>query len=396
MAINFGGVIRGIDEEWTRQITRREKREDKELDRVASLEDARTLADYRVKLGTDESNRTERKRLEKWGTDTAGALQALGVDPQYVKGIVALGEGGGNQYKTMIESVLTKNPKANVNMYLKSFGLDNYKGVIEAVDGTNKYIDSNKKTTNVTEIESLAEASFAKVPEIYGGSTEWYSASQQYLSQAIAEGNADDIAKYTKQSELALKAIRAAEMSKDLDTGNKWKPANIISIIKTQNQIAYSNLEIDTDAVTGAVQNIEGREGLVAIAQADAVTGLKQFNASFKKPDAQLAAQIDVQVDRVKNSLNDWANKVSNLTMSGADMEMTAGVSFKKPEILLSEGTSKASQYKRGDVVPMKDKDGVVKLYVFVGSGSWLGRSGKVKVDGKMVDSSFPFYEVGN
>jgi len=89
MAINFGGVIRGIDEEWTRQITRREKREDKELDRVASLEDARTLADYRVKLGTDESNRTERKRLEKWGTDTAGTLKAMGATDAQIKAIVA-------------------------------------------------------------------------------------------------------------------------------------------------------------------------------------------------------------------------------------------------------------------------------------------------------------------
>jgi len=394
MGINLGGVIAGIDQEWTRQIERREDREDKKIARAGAVEDAKTLADYRAELSVKETNRAERKRLEKWGTDTGGALQALGVEPQYIKGIIALGEGGGNQFKTMIESVLTKDPKADVNMYLQNFGVDNYKGVTEAIDGTTKYTESNKN--NVTSMETLAEASFAKVPEIYGKSTEWYAASQQYLAQAISEGDADDIEKYTKQSELALKAIRAAEMAEDLDTGNKWTPSNIISVIKTQNQIAYSNLQIDTDPVTGAVQNIEGKEGLVAIAQADAVTGLKQFNASFKKPDAQLSAQIDVQVDRVKNSLNDWANKINNLTMSGADMEMTAGISFKKPEILLSEGTSKASQYKRGDVIPMKDKNNIVKLYVFVGSGSWLGRSGQVEVDGKMVDSSFPYYEVGS
>ena len=305
----------------------------------------------------------------------------------------------------MIESVLTKNPKADVNMYLQNYGVDNYEGVTDAIDGTTKYTESNKNKFN--EMETLAEASFAKVPEIYGDSTEWYSASQQYLAKAISEGDADDIEKYTKESELALSAIRAAEMAEDLDTGNKWKPSNIISIIKTQNQIAYSNLQIDTDPVTGAVQNIEGKEGLVAIAQADAVTGLLKFNASFKKPDAQLAAQIDVQVDRVKNSLNDWANKINNLTMSGASMEMTAASSFKKPEILMSDAASMVSQYKRGDVIPMKDKDGVVKLYVFVGSGSWLGKKGKAKkeiIDPKtgkvigteMVDSSFPFYKVGN
>ena len=394
MGINLGGVIAGIDQEWTRQIERREDREDKELARAAGVEDAKTLADYRAELSVKETNRAERKRLEKWGTDTGGALQALGVEPQYIKGIIALGEGGGNQFKTMIESVLTKDPKSDVNMYLQNFGVDNYKGVTEAIDGTTKYTESSKN--NVTSMETLAEASFAKVPEIYGDSTEWYSASQQYLAQAISEGDADDIEKYTKQSELALKAIRDAEMAEDLDTGNKWKPSNIISIIKTQNQIAYSNLQIDTDPVTGAVQNIEGKEGLVAIAQADAVTGLLKFNASFKKPDAQLSAQIDVQVDRVKNSLNDWANKINNLTMSGASMEMTAASSFKKPEILLSEGTSKASQYKRGDVVPMKDKNNIVKLYVFVGSGSWLGRSGQVEIKGKIVDSSFPYYEVGS
>ena len=57
MGINLGGVIAGIDQEWTRQIERREDKEDKKVARAGALEDAKTMADYRAKLGVEESNR---------------------------------------------------------------------------------------------------------------------------------------------------------------------------------------------------------------------------------------------------------------------------------------------------------------------------------------------------
>ena len=389
MAINIGGVITGIDDEWTRQITRREKTEDKELDRVASMEDARTLADYRVKLNTDESNRVERKELEKWGTETAGTLKALGVNDTYVKSIIALGKGGGNQYQEMIKAAYAKDPSRNINTLLKGLGVENYNDVAATVttqDNNNVSTTTSLEDTDNNIQNSIYQAAFGTVDEIYTDDSAYYTAMSQQLAQAVRNGNKKDIEKYTQKKADALTIIKELETEKN-GGAKKFTPSDIRAEVALQRTIAFSNIGKATDSITGEIiDKLEGEEGQYAIAAGEAVQGMIAINSSFEKEDPQLTVQINNQKDLVRNSLNDWAIKTNSSEFAG-----TFGLGSAKKEPTTFQGAlENISSYKRSDVVPI-GKD----LYVYVGTGSWLAtdlgineKTGNRKV--------FPFYKVGS
>ena len=389
MAINFGGIVAGIDQEWTRQIERREDREDDALDRAAGVEDAMKLADYRQKLGTDESNRTKRLELEEWGTDTAGELKALGVEDVYVKSIIGLGKGGGNQYRDMIKAAYAKDPSRNINTLFKGLGLDNYKDIVDTVDTQNNNMVST--TTNIENTDNnvqdnIYQASFGTQDKIYTDDSSYYTAMSQQLSQAISSGNKKDIAKYTKKKADALTIIKELETTKN-GGAKKFTPSDIRAEITLQRTIAFSSIGKATDSTTGEILNkLEGEEGKYAIASGEAVQGMIAINNSFEQKDPQLTDQIDNQKRLVRADLNDWAIKINNSEFAG-----TLGLGSAKKEATTFQGAlDNISNYKRSDVIPI-GKD----LYVYVGTGSWLAtdlgineKTGNRKV--------FPFYKVGS
>lgn len=408
MAINFGGVIAGIDDEWTRQITRKEKTEDKELDRVAGVEDAMTLADYRVRLGTDESNRTERKRIQKWGEDTAGELKVLRVEPQYIKQIIGLGEGGGNRYTKLINDALEKDPKFNVNVFFKGLGVENFDSVSDNVTSVTKNMtpttDLNNTDTDSNVQKSLFETAHGKADNIYNSASEWLTASNQKLFIATRDGDPAAIEKHTKAREIALQQLRDIETNKSTDSPRKFKFSDVRGEVTLQRQIAFGAIGVKVDAEGQIQQMIEGDAGRYAVASSVAVEGLINTNNSFKVPDPALTAQIETQKLQVKNNLDDWAT-----TVYGADAKITGGLRTSKKEEVRPEtkttivnnkevtevtvsgfekALSNVANYKRGDVIPIYNSENVMKLYVYVGKGSWLGQ-GKGQ-------NNFPFYEVGS
>ena len=388
MAINFGGIITGIDQEWTRQIERKEDRKDDALDRAAGVEDAMKLADYRQKLGTDESNRTRRIELEEWTKNTAGQLKALGVDDKNIKSIVSLGEGGGNQYRDMILAAYEKDPSRNINTLLNGLGLDNYKDIKStvAIQDSNKVSTNNLQDTDSNVNINIQEAAFGKQDKIYTDDSAYYTAMSQQLSQAIRNGNEKDIAKFTQKKADALKIITELETEKN-GGAKKFTPADIRAEITLQRTIAFSNIGKATDSLTGQiVDKIEGEEGQYAIAAGEAVQGMMAINESFKEKDPTLTAQINRQKDLVKADLNDWALKITTSEFAG-----TLGLGSSKKEATTFQGAlDNISSYKRSDVVPI-GKD----LYVYVGTGSWLATDLGVnnKTGNKKV---FPFYKVGS
>jgi len=389
MAINFGGIVAGIDQEWTRQIERREDREDDALDRAGGVEDAMKLADYRQKLGTDESNRTKRLELEEWGTDTAGELKALGVEDGYVKSIIGLGKGGGNQYRDMIKAAYAKDPSRNINTLFKGLGLDNYKDIVDTVDTQNNNMVST--TTNIENTDNnvqdnIYQASFGTQDKIYTDDSSYYTAMSQQLSQAISSGNKKDIAKYTKKKADALTIIKELETTKN-GGAKKFTPSDIRAEITLQRTIAFSSIGKATDSITGEIiDKLEGEEGKYAIASGEAVQGMIAINNSFEQKDPQLTDQIDNQKRLVRADLNDWAIKINNSEFAG-----TLGLGSAKKEATTFQGAlDNISNYKRSDVIPI-GKD----LYVYVGTGSWLATDLGIneKTGNRQV---FPFYKVGS
>jgi hypothetical protein len=389
MGINFGGIIAGIDKEWTRQIESRERKEEKTIDRAAGVDDAMKLADYRQKLGVEDSNRTERKELEKWGTETAGTLKALGVNDTYVKSIIALGKGGGNQYQEMIKAAYAKDPSRNINTLLKGLGVENYNDVVATVQTQ----DNNNVSTNTSLEDSdsnvetnIYQASFGTVDEIYTDDSAYYTAMSQQLAQAVRNGNKKDIEKYTQKKADALTIIKELETTKN-GGAKKFTPSDIRAEVALQRTIAFSNIGKATDSITGEIiDKLEGEEGQYAIAAGEAVQGMIAINSSFEKEDPQLTVQINNQKDLVRNSLNDWAIKTSSSEFAG-----TFGLGSAKKELTTFQGAlDNISSYKRADVVPIGND-----LYVYVGTGSWLAtdlgineKTGKKRV--------FPFYKVGS
>jgi len=389
MAINFGGIVAGIDQEWTRQIERREDREDDALDRAGGVEDAMKLADYRQKLGTDESNRTKRLELEEWGTDTAGELKALGVEDGYVKSIIGLGKGGGNQYRDMIKAAYAKDPSRNINTLFKGLGLDNYKDIVDTVDTQNNNMVST--TTNIENTDNnvqdnIYQASFGTQDKIYTDDSAYYTAMSQQLAQAVRSGNKKDIAKYTQKKADALTIIKELETTKN-GGDKKFTPSDIRAEITLQRTIAFSSIGKATDSITGEIiDKLEGEEGKYAIASGEAVQGMIAINNSFEQKDPQLTDQINNQKRLVRADLNDWAIKINNSEFAG-----TLGLGSAKKEATTFQGAlDNISNYKRSDVIPI-GKD----LYVDVGTGSWLATDLGIneKTGNRQV---FPFYKVGS
>ena len=378
MAINFGGVIAGIDEEWTRQITRREKREDKELDRVASLEDARTLADYRVKLGTDESNRTERKRLEKWGTDTAGTLKAMGATDSQIKAIIAAGEGAGNQVVEAAKLGYTnQGADFDVQPLFEVFGTDT-KRMTNVVNKMPSQIDKALDTSSSGSFFSSAMGdAYGKPEKQYASLTAIHAGIVQNMLNTTDQ---DELAKLEGEEKIILAKINA------VDTENSERKFSFSDMNKKATRYRKERLSavgIKTGIEGELLTELGGQKGKFHIAEARAVGDLETFNNSFDTPDVFLTSEIARKKDSIEQALNSFAASVLSNTALDAGDDNQGTFSYKKPKVTKDQLTQnlKKGMYRDSDIVQVGQA-----TYVYVGYDSFLAD--------KTPEGIFPFHLV--
>jgi len=378
MAINFGGVIAGIDEEWTRQITRREKREDKELDRVASLEDARTLADYRVKLGTDESNRTERKRLEKWGTDTAGTLKAMGASDVQIKAIIAAGEGAGNQIVEAAKLGYT-NQGANFNVQplFEVFGTDT-KRMTNVVNKMPSQIDKALDTSSSGSFFTAMGDAYGKPEKQYASLTAIHAGIVQNMLNTTDQ---DELAKLEGEEKIILAKINSANTE---NSERKFSFSDMNKIATRYTKERLSAVGIKTGIEGELLTELGGQKGKFHIAEARAVGDLETFNNSFDTPDVFLTSEIARKKDSIEQALNSFAASVLSNTALDAGDDNQGTFSYKKPKVTKDQLTQnlKKGMYGDSDIVQVGQA-----TYVYVGYDSFLADR---QSDGRV----FPFHLV--
>ena len=378
MAINFGGVIAGIDEEWTRQITRREKREDKELDRVASLEDARTLADYRVKLGTDESNRTERKRLEKWGTDTAGTLKAMGASDVQIKAIIAAGEGAGNQIVEAAKLGYT-NQGANFNVQplFEVFGTDT-KRMTNVVNKMPSQINKALDTSSSGSFFTAMGDAYGKPEKQYASLTAIHAGIVQNMLNTTDQ---DELAKLEGEEKIILAKINSANTE---NSERKFSFSDMNKIATRYTKERLSAVGIKTGIEGELLTELGGQKGKFHIAEARAVGDLETFNNSFDTPDVFLTSEIARKKDSIEQALNSFAASVLSNTALDAGDDNQGTFSYKKPKVTKDQLTQnlKKGMYGDSDIVQVGQA-----TYVYVGYDSFLADR---QSDGRV----FPFHLV--
>ena len=374
MAINFGGVIAGIDDEWTRQITRKEKTEDKELDRVASMEDAKTMADYRVELNTDESNRTERKELETWASDTAGTLKAMGASDSQIKAIVAAGKGAGNQ---VIESV-----KLGFTNYGSSFKPN----ALFDVFGTEAKNVNDAVTSMPSNTEKVLSASgntfFQAMGDAYGTPDKEYTSLTAFhagiVQKIMSETDPDELKKLQAKEKILLEKINS------VDTGNSERKFNFSDINKIATRYRkerLSKFDIKVGLEGELEQELGGQQGVYHIAEAEALSDLETFNSGFKTPDIFLTNEIKRKKDTVTNSLNSFAVSIINNKNQG---EVEGDYGYNKGVVesqdALTNNINKG-MYQPSDVITYGGA-----TYIYVGYDSFLTQ--------KIGDGLFPFHKV--
>ena len=378
MAINFGGVVAGIDEEWTRQITRREKREDKELDRVASLEDARTLADYRVKLGTDESNRTERKRLEKWGTDTAGTLKAMGASDVQIKAIIAAGEGAGNQIVEAAKLGYT-NQGANFNVQplFEVFGTDT-KRMTNVVNKMPSQINKTLDTSSSGSFFTAMGDAYGKPEKQYASLTAIHAGIVQNMLNTTDQ---DELAKLEGEEKIILAKINSANTE---NSERKFSFSDMNKIATRYTKERLSAVGIKTGIEGELLTELGGQKGKFHIAEARAVGDLETFNNSFDTPDVFLTSEIARKKDSIEQALNSFAASVLSNTALDAGDDNQGTFSYKKPKVTKDQLTQnlKKGMYGDSDIVQVGQA-----TYVYVGYDSFLADR---QSDGRV----FPFHLV--
>ena len=374
MAINFGGVIAGIDDEWTRQITRKEKTEDKELDRVASMEDAKTMADYRVELNTNESNRTERKELETWASDTAGTLKAMGASDSQIKAIVAAGKGAGNQ---VIESV-----KLGFTNYGSSFKPN----ALFDVFGTEAKNVNDAVTSMPSNTEKVLSASgntfFQAMGDAYGTPDKEYTSLTAFhagiVQKIMSETDPDELKKLQAKEKILLEKINS------VDTGNSERKFNFSDINKIATRYRkerLSKFDIKVGLEGELEQELGGQQGVYHIAEAEALSDLETFNSGFKTPDIFLTNEIKRKKDTVTNSLNSFAVSIINNKNQG---EVEGDYGYNKGVVesqdALTNNINKG-MYQPSDVITYGGA-----TYIYVGYDSFLTQ--------KIGDGLFPFHKV--
>ena len=374
MAINIGGVIVGIDDDWTRQITRREKTEDKELDRVASMEDAKTMADYRVELNTNESNRTERKELETWASDTAGTLKAMGASDSQIKAIVAAGKGAGNQ---VIESV-----KLGFTNYGSSFKPN----ALFDVFGTEAKNVNDAVTSMPSNTEKVLSASgntfFQAMGDAYGTPDKEYTSLTAFhagiVQKIMSETDPDELKKLQAKEKILLEKINS------VDTGNSERKFNFSDINKIATRYRkerLSKFDIKVGLEGELEQELGGQQGVYHIAEAEALSDLETFNSGFKTPDIFLTNEIKRKKDTVTNSLNSFAVSIINNKNQG---EVEGDYGYNKGVVesqdALTNNINKG-MYQPSDVITYGGA-----TYIYVGYDSFLTQ--------KIGDGLFPFHKV--
>lgn len=374
MAINFGGVIAGIDDEWTRQITRKEKTEDKELDRVASMEDARTLADYRVKLNTDESNRTERKELETWASDAAGTLKAMGASDSQIKAIIDAGKGAGNQVIESVKLGFTNYGSSfKPNALFDVFGTE-AKNVNEAVNSMPSNTDKVLSSSGNTFFQAMGDA-YGTPDKEYTSLTAFHAGIVQKI---MSETDPDELKKLQAKEKILLEKINS------VDTGNSERKFNFSDINKIATRYRkerLSKFDIKVGLEGELEQELGGQQGVYHIAEAEALSDLETFNSGFKTPDIFLTNEIKRKKDTVTNSLNSFAVSIINNKNQG---EVEGDYGYNKGVVesqdALTNNINKG-MYQPSDVITYGGA-----TYIYVGYDSFLTQ--------KIGDGLFPFHKV--
>jgi hypothetical protein len=374
MAINFGGVIAGIDKEWTRQIESKDRKEERAIDRAAGVDDAMKLADYRQKLGVEDSNRTERKELETWASDTAGTLKAMGASDSQIKAIVAAGKGAGNQ---VIESV-----KLGFTNYGSSFKPN----ALFDVFGTEAKNVNDAVTSMPSNTEKVLSASgntfFQAMGDAYGTPDKEYTSLTAFhagiVQKIMSETDPDELKKLQAKEKILLEKINS------VDTGNSERKFNFSDINKIATRYRkerLSKFDIKVGLEGELQQELGGQQGIYHIAEAEAISDLEIFNSGFKTPDIFLTGEIDRKKDTIKNSLNAFAVSIVN---SKTYDEVAETYGFDKGPVASSEELT--SNINKGMYGPSDIISYGGSTYIYVGYDSFLTQ--------KIGEGLFPFHKV--
>ena len=374
MGINFGGIIAGIDQEWTRQIESRERKEERALDRASGVEDAMKLADYRQKLGTDESNRTQRKELETWASDAAGTLKALGATDSQIKEIIASGKGAGNQVIESVKLGFTNHGSSfKPDALFDVFGTES-KNVAEAVTNMPSNTDKVLSASGNTFFQAMGDA-YGTPDKEYASLTAFHAGIVQKI---MSETDPEELKKLQAKEKTLLEKINS------VDTGNTERKFNFSDINKIATRYRkerLSKFDIKVGLEGELEQELGGQQGVYHIAEAEAISDLETFNSGFKTPDIFLTYEIDRKKDTIKNSLNSFAVSIINNKNQGAvegDYGYNKGVVASKDVLTNNINTG---MYQPSDVITYGGA-----TYIYVGYDSFLTQ--------KIGDGLFPFHKV--
>ena len=379
MGINFGGVIAGIDKEWTRQIESRDRKEERAIDRAAGVDDAMKLADYRQKLGVEDSNRTERKELEKWASETAGSLKAMGAGEAQIKAIVDAGKGAGDQVLESIKLGYTNHGSDfDPAPILNRFGSD-----AQGIDRTIKNIP-NKDTSETSEaLGSTSNGSFFDaMGDAYGKPDKVYAsltaAHASVVQQLFSETDPKKIDLLKAEEKYFLEKINS------VDTGNSERKFNFSDINKIATRYRkerLSKFDIKVGLEGELQQELGGQQGIYHIAEAEAISDLEIFNSGFKTPDIFLTNEIKRKKDTVTNSLNSFAVSIVN---SKTYDEVAETYGYDKGTVASSEELT--SNINKGKYGPSDIISYGGSTYIYVGYDSFLTQ--------KIGEGLFPFHKV--
>ena len=378
MGINLGGVIAGIDREWTRQIERREDKEEKKLDRAGALEDAMTMADYRAKLGTEESNRQKRKELEEWAEKTAGTLKAMGANDSQIKQIVAAGQGAGDQViETLKLGYTNQGADFNPSGILGYWGTD--------AGGMKKTITNMPSQTKTALEDSSSGTFFSAIGDAFEKPDKVFAnlgaMHSSVVQQMLETDDPDEIEELKKEEKFILERMDAA------DTDNAERKFNFSDMNKIATRYTKERLSavgIKTGIEGELLAELGGQKGKFHIAEARAVGDLETFNNSFDTPDVFLTSEIARKKDSIEQALNSFAASVLSNTALDAGDDNQGTFSYKKPKVTKDQLTQylKKGMYGDSDIVQVGQA-----TYVYVGYDSFLADR---QSDGRV----FPFHLV--
>ena len=374
MGINFGGIIAGIDQEWTRQIESRERKEERALDRASGVEDAMKLADYRQKLGVEDSNRTQRKELETWASDAAGTLKAMGASDLQIKEIIASGKGAGNQVIESVRLGFTNHGSSfKPNALFDVFGTE-AKNVNDAVTSMPSNTDKVLSGSSNTFFQAMGDA-YGTPDKEYTSLTAFHAGIVQKI---MSETDPEELKKLQAKEKTLIEKINSVDSG---NTERKFNFSDINKIATRYRKERLSKFDIKVGLEGELEQELGGQQGVYHIAEAEAISDLETFNSGFKTPDIFLTYEIDRKKDTIKNSLNSFAVSIINNKNQGAvegDYGYNKGVVASKDALTNNINTG---MYQPSDVITYGGA-----TYIYVGYDSFLTQ--------KIGDGLFPFHKV--